>query len=217
MVKILITGYQHSGTTMLMQLLRNHPQVGWIENEENYITYDKPKDWVLMFAKNKVPNLKLQAWGEKIPYGNLPDDRNAERPINFTKKWLKYFGKSSRVINLLRHPIDVASSGIADGKPSLKTLEDIKKSVPLYINFINEVDNGATFIYEDLVLNPHEYLPNIFNFLSLEYNDKIINNILNSNYKFGRINSDRAYPHKKYDCNIEFDYDELKKNIIQYI
>jgi hypothetical protein len=41
MDKILITGYTHRGTTMLMQLLRSHSQVEWIEMEEGYIDYDK--------------------------------------------------------------------------------------------------------------------------------------------------------------------------------
>ena len=43
MVKIFITGFRHSGTTMLHQLIKAHPQVGWIENEESFIEFDKPK------------------------------------------------------------------------------------------------------------------------------------------------------------------------------
>jgi len=39
MVKIFITGFKHSGTTMLMQLVQAHPQVGGIENEASYIEY----------------------------------------------------------------------------------------------------------------------------------------------------------------------------------
>jgi hypothetical protein len=49
MSKILITGFRHSGTTMLMQLLRAHPQVGWIEDEESYIEFDKDRDWQVVY------------------------------------------------------------------------------------------------------------------------------------------------------------------------
>ena len=91
MVKIFVTGFRHSGTTMLMQLLRAHPQVGWIEMEESYIEFDRPKDWVLMHASRRVPNMKKYAWGEKIPWGNRNTDVDGKRAIGMIKKWLKFF------------------------------------------------------------------------------------------------------------------------------
>lgn len=197
MNKILITGYKHSGTTMLMQLLRNHPQVGWIEMEEAYIEYNKPKEWVLQMASKRVANLKEKAWGEKIPWGNRPVDVNADRAIAFTKRWLKFFGKQSRVLHILRHPVDVASSGRTDGKPGNKTLIQILRSVPQYIDFINGKDLCATIVYEDLVINPKKHLHNIFNFCGLMSTEKILNRVENSPLKFGKINADRAYAFKK--------------------
>jgi len=197
MVKILITGFKHSGTTMLMQLLRNHPQVGWIEMEEAYIEYNKPKEWVLQMASKRGFNLKEKAWGEKIPWGNRSVDVDAGRAIAFTKRWIKFFTKQARVLHILRHPIDVASSGRPDGKPNYKTLKQIFKSVPQYIEFINGRDNCATIVYEDLVINPTKHLHNIFNFCGLMSSEKILNRVKNSHLKFGRINADRAYAYKK--------------------
>lgn len=209
MNKILITGFKHSGTTMLMSLLRHHPQVAWIEMEEGYIEYDKPKKWVLMMASHKVDNFKKQAWGEKIPWGNRKEDKNCERAIRFTKKWLKYFGKQARVLHILRHPIDVASSGRPDGKPGKKELKQILDTVPRYINFINNNMYSATIIYEDLVKNPKEHLKNVFHFCGLNYNEKILNKVENTHLKFGKINADRAFAFEKTGIKSDIDYNSI--------
>lgn len=206
MVKILITGFKHSGTTMLMGLLRNHPQVGWIEMEEGYIEYDKPKKWVLQMASKRVPNLKEKAWGDKIPWGNRSEDKNAERAIAFTKKWLKYFGSQARVLHILRHPIDTASSGRPDGNPGEDTLNQILESVPRYIDYINNNLYCATIVYEDLLADPKEHLKNICNFCGLMTTEKIINRVLNGPLKYGRINADRAFAFQKKGIESTVDY-----------
>ena len=128
MTKILITGFKHSGTTLLMQLIRAHPQVGWIEFEKSYIEFDKPKDWIEMMARKRVKNLKRDVWGEKIPWGTRDNDRKAKRAIGFSTKWLRYFGKGARVLHIIRHPIGTASSGHIDGKPGEEALEFINSS-----------------------------------------------------------------------------------------
>lgn len=209
MNKILITGYKHSGTTMLMGLLRNHPQVGWIEMEEGYIEYDKPREWVLQMARKRVANLKEQAWGEKIPWGNRESDKDAKRSIAFTKKWLKYFGKQSRVLHILRHPIDVASSGRPDGNPGEDTLKQIINTVPKYIEYINNSFYCATILYEDLLLDPKEHLNNIFKFCGLMTSEKILNRTLNGPLKFGKINPERAFAFKKKGIESSVDYDSI--------
>lgn len=209
MVKILITGYKHSGTTMLMQLLRNHPQVGWIEMEESYVEFDKPKEWVIMMARKRVANLKKKAWGEKIPWGNRDTDKNAARSIAFTKKWLKMFRTQARVLHIIRHPIDVASSGRPDGNPGNKTLNQILNSVPKYIDYINNNLYCATVVYEDLVANPREHLHNIFNFCGLMSTEKILDVVTGSPLKFGKINADRAYAFEKKGVESTVDYEKI--------
>jgi hypothetical protein len=212
MTKILITGFMHSGTTMLMSLLRAHPQVGWIEFEEGYIEFDKPKEWVLMMASKSVSDLSEKAWGDKIPWGNRKKDINAERPIEFTKKWMKYFGKKARVLHIIRHPIDVALSG--GGKtPSEDTLKQIFSSIPKYIDFINNNSRIATIVYEDLVTEPKKYLSKIFDFLALKTNDKIVNKVINTELKFGKINSDRAFAYKRKGLKSTVDYNDFLKHI----
>jgi len=207
MIKIFITGFRHSGTTMLMQLLRSHPQVGWIEFEEGYIEFNKPKTWVLMQASRKVSDLKKYAWGEKIPWGTRKEDKNAIRAINMIRKWLKMFKGKARVLHILRHPIDVAISG--SNKIGKKDWEYITTTVPKVIDFINQNQKCATIVYEDLLLDPKTHLKNIFDFLGLKSDEKIIERVANTELKFGKINPDRAFAHKNKKIDKEFDYDKL--------
>jgi len=212
MVKLLITGYRHSGTSMLMSLLRAHPQVGWIEFEESYIEYDKPKEWILMLAKKRVPNLSENVWGEKIPWGRQ-DDKDAKRVIAFSKKWLKFFGKNARILHILRHPFDVASSGTPDDYREDDTIKNILNDIPLYVDFINKYSRCSTIVYEELVSKPEIYLSKIFHFLDINVTDKIISRVINTELKFGKINADRAYAHKKAGIDSGIDYDEIIKGI----
>jgi len=209
MNKILITGFKHSGTTMLMGLLRNHPQVGWIEMEESYIEFDKPKEWVIMMAMKRVHRLKEKAWGEKIPWGNRIEDKNAKRAIGFSKKWLKYFGKQARILHIMRHPIDTALSGRPDGNPNQEEMKRILNSVPEYIDFINNHPRCATVVYEDLLMDPKEHLKNIFDFCGLKTTEKILNRVANTPLKFGKINPDRAFAFKKKGIESKIDYDKM--------
>jgi hypothetical protein len=209
MIKVLIIGFRHSGTTMLMQLLRAHPQVGWIEFEESYIEFDKPKEWVLMMAKKKVADLKKYAWGEKIPWALRDNDIEGKRAIQFSKKWLKFFKKDGRVLHILRHPIDVALSGQPGNNVGKKEMKYMKSSIPKVIDFINSNGRCATIVYEDLVTHPEIHLPNIFRFLKLNDNKKIVNKIINTPLKFGKINADRAFAYKNKEPDMRFDYNDF--------
>ncbi len=213
MIKVLITGFRHSGTTMLMQLLRAHPQVGWIEFEESYIEFDKPKEWVLMLAKKKVPNLKKYAWGEKIPWGNRETDVDARRAIQMSKKWLKYFRKDARVLHILRHPIDTILSGRGGSQVNKKEFNHLVNTVEKYVDFVNSNKRCSTIVYEELLTKPEIYLNNTFQFLNLPTNKKIVRKVMNTQLKFGKINASRAYAYKNKDVKIQFNYDKMVKNL----
>lgn len=197
---------------MLLSLIRAHPQVGWIEFEESYIEYDKPKEWILMMAKKKVPSLKEYVWGEKIPWGR-ENDKDAERVISFSKKWLKFFGTSARILHILRHPYDVASSGAPDDYKADKEIKNILNDIPLYTHFLNKYPRCSTVVYEELVSNPEVYLTKIFHFLEIKATKKIINKVINTELKFGKVNSDRAYAHKKVGIDSGIDYEKLIERV----
>jgi hypothetical protein len=214
MNKVLITGFKHSGTTLLHQLIDAHPQVGHIENEKNLITYDKPVEWVLLFASKYVNDLKKNMWGEKIPYGkSTSDDEN--KAIEMITKWIEYFKEEARVIHIVRHPIDVVLSGTLH-RISYKQndLDFILRSVPKVIDFTNPINKCATLVYEDLVSNPSYYLLNIFSFLGLNTDNETIKEVVDApELKFNKINSDRAFAFKKKGIDDVVDYDKIKVNV----
>lgn len=210
MIKLLITGFQHSGTTMLHQLIKAHPQVGFIENEEGYIEYDKTKEWILMHAKNHSGNLKEKVWGEKLPWGNRIEDIKGKRPISFINKWLKYFENDARVLHILRHPFDVCLSLSNGNTINMDNLKLVLESTSKVINHINKDDRCFTIVYEELVNNPEFHLTNIFEFLKISTETSIIENIINkTELKFGCINIDRAYAYKNKDDSMNIDYDSI--------
>ena len=208
MIKVLITGFRHSGTTMLHQLIKAHPNVGWIENEESLIEFDKPREWVLKLAERNAGNLNKNAWGEKIPWGTRDTDIGAKRAIAMSNKWLKYFRKEARVLNILRHPLDAILSGGSD-KIDKKVFKHIMDGLPKYINAMNPSGRFATIVYEDLVTHPATHLPNIFQFLNLPSDKKIINRIINTELKFGKINASRAFAYRTRNLGVEVDYEGI--------
>ena len=216
MRKVLITGFRHSGTTMLMQLVRAHPRVGWIEMEEGYIEYSQPREWLIKMAKKKVPDMKRYMWGEKLPWGTRKNDIKAERAIIFTDRWLKIFGKDARVLHIIRHPIDSAASGLSGGFGK-ESFRFSTSSLPRYISFINQDERCATIIYEELLTEPIKKLDAIFKFLELKSNKDIIKKVMSTELKFGKMDASRAYAHKVSSSipPIEFDYEELLGKVVR--
>jgi hypothetical protein len=213
MTKVLIIGFRHSGTTMLMQLIRAHPQVGWIEDEESFIEFNKPKEWVVMMASKKVPDFKNYVWGEKIPWGTRKEDKNGQRAINMSKKWLKYFGKKGRVIQIVRHPLDVFLSGRGGNEIIKKQVDWITNTVEKVSKFMNQKKQYKLICYEDLVTYPEIILPEIFSFLNIRNDKKVIEKIISTPLKFGKINAERAFAFKKKGVDFEFDYKSYLENL----
>jgi len=206
--KILIIGFQHSGTTMLRQLINNHPQVSIIYDEHRYIELPQSKEWIMsLISKEVYPNGKKMSWGEKIPWV----DGDSGRIISLSKRWFKFFGKDSRIIHILRHPLDVALSISPDYERSLKL---ILKSDPKVIDFVNSDKRSSTILYEDLVNNPLEKLISIFSFCNLNSTEKVVKKVMNfEGLKFGGINSDRAFAYKKKGYKEIVDYNSLIKKV----
>jgi hypothetical protein len=213
MTKIFITGFRHSGTTMTHQLIKSHPQVGWIENEESYIEFDKPKKWVLQMASHKVDDLKKYAWGEKIPWGVRIEDKDGHRAIKITKKWLNYFGRQARCIQVLRHPLDVFLSDRRGNSILTKEFKWQVNTVDKVIDFMNTDTRCAIVIYEELVTYPEVHLPEIFKFLKLNHSKKIVDKVINSPLKFGKINADRAFAYRSKDVKFKYDYSKLVRKV----
>ena len=208
MVKILITGFRHSGTTLLHQLIKGHPQVGFIEDEASYIESNNTVEWILKLAMTKVPDLKNYAWGEKLPWATRDTDVMGKRAIGFIGKWLKYFKGQARVLHILRHPVDtILSTGIT--KVEGNDWDIAITSVPVVIDYINMDERCATVVYEDLLTDPFMHLTNIFKFLGLDHKKDIVDKVIDTPVKFGKINPDRAFAFKKKNIIVDFDYEAL--------
>jgi len=208
MNKILIIGYQHSGTTLLSQLFQAHPQVSRLYNEAGLVEFNKPMEEMEHIVSNEVypDDNKGWAWGDKIPW----IDGNGKRIIKLSKRWLKYFRKKGRIVHILRHPLDVSLSI----NPSIKKdLDLIHSSMPAVIDYINSEDRATTILYEDLVLFPRTTISKLYSFCGLTNNKKTLNRILNTEFRFGKMGSvksqSRAYAYKRTRQPLTVDYDKL--------
>jgi hypothetical protein len=221
MTKILITGFRHSGTTMTRLLIQAHPNVEHIFDEESFIEFDRPKEWMLKIVQNRIKDPNNMSWGEKIPWGNRVMDKDAERAIQFSKKWMKFFGSKARVVHVVRHPIDAAISGPGDGSMGVehkKSLKNILNSVPKFIEFCNSDKRCVSVIYEDILTNTESTLAKLFCFLSLPFDKKIYKKIITTQLKFGGINASRAYAYRRKGIpDGKVDYDGIRAGIVNGI
>ncbi|MFW9871504.1 MAG: sulfotransferase [Candidatus Thorarchaeota archaeon] len=205
MAKILIIGFQHSGTTLLRALINSHPQVSMIYHEGRIIELNKSKEFIMKIVSDMVyPDGKKMSWGDKIPWM----DGKGDRIIRLSKRWLKFFGKSARVILILRHPLDIALS-IAPVQYK-KELKLIMRSTPKVIDFVNQDRRCSVVLYEDLVLKPYETLRELFLFCGLRADKKVVRRVAEKkDLRFGGINPKRAFAYRRKGFGEVVDYEKL--------
>ena len=217
-MKILVVGYQRSGTTLLRRLIGLHPDVVTMLHEKKLLNHGKNKKNILKYVNKYSGKCTMENnWGEKVPfYGKTSI-------LSYCKKWIKIFGDEARVIHIIRHPIDVAISNVKMNKSPAKSFS---KAVNLYNNvypnFLDIIEKSdernKTFIisFETLVYKPKETMVEVFKFCNLRSDEKIINKIISSKKDklryFDGINSDRAFSYKKegYDDS-KIDYEKIRR------
>jgi hypothetical protein len=131
--KILVFGMHRSGTTLLADLLRRHPQVRHVFHESVILQFD-PRT---LFAAKTLPDHELiqdhgelwrasnvrrvdfrpdfdlatSTWGAKMSYPGpviLQEWRGSA--LDYAITWLRHFGNEARILHLVRHPFDVFAS-----------------------------------------------------------------------------------------------------------
>ncbi|MGD2072092.1 MAG: sulfotransferase [Candidatus Thorarchaeota archaeon] len=226
-MKILLIGFQRSGTTLLRRLMELHPDVKCMLHETRLLKRKNLQniEAISRFVKNfkskgyywyKGEDPVTETWGEKVPwYGN------GRSIFSYTTKWLKMFGDEAKIVHIVRHPVDVALSNVRlRWAPNIKAVvREYAKSVPKTVRMF---DNQRCLVitFEDLLLNSVDILKEVFEFCGVSTSDKIINKIISAKKDklryFNGINKDRAFAYKKvkdlkYVC--KFDYDALVKEI----
>lgn len=150
-MKILVTGYHHSGTSILRKIIGNHKDIAdiWLEVNKNQILYNKyPEKFVVM----KAPNLNRFI---------LAACRNLE---------------NLKVIAILRDPRDcfVSLNQRHSGHYSFAEIKQTWIECVKYCLDISTWPHGRLVRYEDLFKNNYEEIKKIIEFIGLDYYEEII-------------------------------------------
>jgi hypothetical protein len=157
--KILVTGFQRSGTTLTRRLIEFHPDVWQIKHEARILRHPK-----------KLAKITAPIWGDKVPWNS----GNGHEVMSYADRWVQRFGEAHRIIQVIRDPAAVArSNGRAGMMPEAEALRRCENSVPKLHDYLKKY-NYMSFRYEDLVEEPEEWLAKIYEFCGLEVTPEIL-------------------------------------------
>lgn len=180
--KILITGMQRSGTTMLRRMFQHHPDIEFMLHEKHSLT-KKGKNFKRLLGDFNC--------GEKNPYWAACQ---YTRPymIEYAKKWQATF-KCHKIIHIVRHPVSVAESNKKKSKTSPKaSIKYWKNDVKPVANFISKQEYGLNISYENLV-SDQIYFQKVLDFCNLDASSHVVDKIYNTPYRhFDKIEPQRS-------------------------
>ena len=198
-MKILVIGFQRSGTTLLRRMITIHPQVKKIFHENFLMSkYRKDRKKLIQHIGEYKVKIDKHNWGEKVPfYGNI---KGGLHPLTYCNVWSELF-PDSKIVHIIRHPIDVGLSTIN----KYPNINDINKPLKKYIKVmtslignIDKLENSITIKYEDLLLDTDETINRVFKFCGLKEDVEIQTRMSKiKRPKFQKINSSRAFNYKK--------------------
>lgn len=197
-MQILIYGFQRSGTTLLRRLIGLHPDMKKVFHEQLVLRRLDPNPIMLrIYLRSFGLNIKNDNWGEKVPYYKTA---KKESPVKYCQKWLDTFQKHGKIIHIIRHPYDTASSIVKKYKNIISVNDPLKiyrNIVPKVLKTLDGHDCVLNVKYEDLLMNPDETVYEIYDFCGLDPDidyKKKMKQIQNSKYQ--TINSKRAFAYK---------------------
>lgn len=199
-MKILVVGFQRSGTTLLRRLLACHPEIKRMFHEVCLMNKYKSKKELKTSMKFDIENV---TWGEKVAY--YPSVRKT--PVyKYCEKWQKTFPEDNCIIHIIRNPYDVCISNKKTfGQPIDKSIE-MYQIVSNITPKIQKLKNVLTLKYENLLLNQEGVIPHIFEFCGVSPNINYEKHLMKNNKEsYRKINSERAFSYK--NEKIKFDYD----------
>lgn len=213
-MKVLVIGFQRSGTTLLRRLVQHHPNVRHVFHEHFFLARFSTRKRLAVFLRTKRVSIDKDNWGEKVPFyaGSI---RKKLKLVQYCEMWNTYFPKDSKIIHIVRHPVDVSLSVLKKYKvKSLQIpLQKYVKLVPRLIKGLNDFDNLLTIKFEDLVIKPEETLTRVFSFCDLDSDPKTVSQVIremskNKSPKYQQINESRAFAFKERGVKVNFDLTE---------
>jgi len=200
-MKIFITGFQRSGTTLLRRIIHFHPDVRAILHERN----------ILKRGFNNIKfNIDKENWGEKLPWFS-----SKRKILEYCKEWNKRFKNDAKIIQIVRHPKDVMNSNLKKfRKPYRTTFNIMNSSFPKIIIGIDELSNCLSIKYENLVMDPDNTFLKMFDFIGLDSSPNIIKDLRYSktNYRLNGIQPSRAFAYKKENNDFSgFDFSKINE------
>jgi hypothetical protein len=210
----IVCGYEHGGTTLVNQILKQHPQLDsgfesgflLVENIAEFLYYE-PYHGLIRDAWGLVePEVKYICSAEKWPevYKRLLDKSRLikNKDVFLFDKTPKYMQHLSNVLKkipdvpcivIVRDPRAVFSSWM---KRWAKEPNLLGKFCERYVSYgrgwKSAIENGygdriLLVQYEDLCLNPHTEAEKIFNFLGFDFDQSYLNFGTSQKIKFGHV------------------------------
>lgn len=197
MMKILLIGFQRSGTTLTRRLIELHPDIRRMFHEIFLLKRYQSKKLVEKYFSTTGISMNKQNWGEKVPY--YPSARKYPI-IKYCQKWKEYFGKTGRIVHIVRHPYDVSFSVVAKYKNIKKIEQPIKLYrgiIPTAIREIEDLGITKTVKYEDLLLYPKETMTSVYEFCGVNPNFDFQKAMMKiENKKYQTIDESRVFAYK---------------------
>jgi len=198
-MKILVIGFQRSGTTLLRRLFNIHPDIVCMLHEKKVL---KNKINIETLLKGKTTKFGVdinQTWGEKVPWFT----KSGSDIVRYTKEWLSIFESDARIIHVTRHPQDVANSNYKTFKVKNKkqTMSNQEASLKRIRKEFSYDKRYMEITFEELVTEPRRVLTELFKFCKLDHSKKTIDKIASAKKDklryFDGINPDRAFAYRR--------------------
>jgi Sulfotransferase family len=181
---LFILGLNNSGTTLLLDLLKNHSAMRWLPNEGQYLTGALPVPRAYGVPRKFSRRLDIFHWTEEadptpalrikydwaLHYQRRPGILLEKSPPNTLRsRWLQHHFRPSRFLAIIRHPYAVCE-GIRrrEGHSMEEAALHWVRSNECLLDDMKHLEHCLCFGYEEMCLHPEDHLRKLECFLGLD-------------------------------------------------
>jgi hypothetical protein len=178
-MKVQVMAFPRSGTTLTCRTFRRHKDMEAMFFEKILLLPKRNRTKKDLIRKYPVfaPGRNC---GEKNIYGKAHFGKTPMRPtdltpIQYCRKWNKFFGKEARLVQIVRHPYDVWNSMILKlfirrgwEAGIIKRMKSYFDFFPKYVNEMQKFPNCLSIKYEQFILHPDKTLKTLYSFCNLD-------------------------------------------------